>query len=114
MHELSYMIKLADLAIKEAKKNNASSVREITVEAGELTGVLPEYLSYYFPQVAKGTILEGAKLTAIKVPVTAKCNDCGNIYNPDKDNNYSCPVCKSINAAITGGRDVVLTGVVID
>ena len=114
MHELSYMTGLAELAISAARENGAQSVKKITVDVGELTGVLPEYLHYYFPQVIKGTVLENASLSVNEVPIEAICNDCGNIYKPSRENDYRCPKCGSLNSKITKGRDVELASIEVD
>lgn len=114
MHEMSYMLRLADLALQRAEEQHAKKIRRITVDVGETTGVVPYYLHKYFPEAARGTMLEGAEMVTREVPVTATCSDCGTAYHPSRENQYRCPSCGSIRAKITGGRDVVLTSIEIE
>ena len=114
MHEMSYVIRFVNLAEQTAREENAKRVISITVEVGETSGVLPEYLHKYYPDAVKGTLLEGSDLHVVSVPVEAVCGDCGTHYHPDRSNNYSCPACHSIRAKITDGRGVRLRTVEID
>ena len=114
MHEMSYMLRLADLAVRRADEQHAKRITKITVDIGETSGVIPYYLQKYLPEAAQGTILEGAEMVTREVPVTAECADCGASYRPSRENHYSCPACGSIRAKITGGRDVVLTSIEVE
>ncbi|MBQ7201028.1 MAG: hydrogenase maturation nickel metallochaperone HypA, partial [Eubacterium sp.] len=51
MHEMSYVVRLAEKAIQAAEEKNASTVISISLSVGEMTGVLPEYLHRYYPKV---------------------------------------------------------------
>ena len=110
MHELSYVLKITDLSLKLAKENGLNSVKKISVEAGEMTGIIDRYLEMYFKKASRGTILEGAELDVINVPVLAEC-ECGNIYHPEKETGYTCPVCKSRTGRIIQGRDICVVSV---
>lgn len=114
MHEMSYMLRLADLAIRRAEEQHAKRITKITVDVGETSGVIPYYLQKYLPEAAAGTILEGARMVTREIPVSAVCSDCGTSYKPSRENNYSCPSCRSIRAKMTGGRDVVLASMEIE
>ena len=114
MHELSYVTHLVDLALKTARKNHAKTVKSITVEVGEMTGVEPYYLKYYYPQVVEGTILNGAELITEQVPVLVSCSPCGGEYQPSRDNKYLCPHCGSPKGRILKGKEVLLKDMEIE
>ncbi|MGN0363015.1 MAG: hydrogenase maturation nickel metallochaperone HypA [Bilifractor sp.] len=114
MHELSYMMHICNLAIETAEENYASKVYKILVQVGQMSGIVPEYLQHYFPDVVRGTILEGAELETEMVPVLAQCENCGTRYHPTRENRYSCPECGSSDAHLLAGRDIVLKQVIID
>lgn len=114
MHEMSYISKMVSLAIEVAKENNAGRVISIEVEIGKTSGVLPYYMYKYYPEVAKGTIIEGARLICEETDVKALCEECGSEYYPNRENDYLCPVCGGRKARIIGGRGVVLKNVVIE
>lgn len=111
MHEMSYVVRFANLAIETAQKNNVESVSSIIVSVGEMTDIVPEYLQRYYPQVVAGTILEGSELKIIKEPVTVRCLDCGKEYQPKKENDYRCPACGSFRGKALSGRDVRLVNI---
>lgn len=106
MHELSYMIRLADIALKELKKRPDAIPTELVAEVGELTGVEERYLLEYYPTVVAGTALEGCKLAVIPIPAEALCEDCGEHYHPERTNDYRCPACRSARAHFLHGREL--------
>ena len=103
MHEMSYMIKLINTACDAA---DGTRIASLTVEVGELSGVLPEYLIKYFPTAAKGTLCEGVRFDVIPVAAEASCNTCGRLYHPSRENDYCCPDCGGTDARFTHGREV--------
>lgn len=114
MHEMSYIAKMVAMAIEVAEENNAKSIKKIEVDIGKTSGVLPYYMHKYYPEAAKGTILEGAELVCEEVPVKALCEECKSEYLPQKENNYLCPVCGGRKARIIEGKGVTLRNVVIE
>ncbi|MCR4901435.1 MAG: hydrogenase maturation nickel metallochaperone HypA [Butyrivibrio sp.] len=114
MHELSYMIKMVNLAEDTAIENDIEHIDKIVVEVGAMTGVLPYYLHKYYPEATKGTRLEGSELEVIEIPVKAICNNCQTEYEPTKENDYRCPHCTSTSSHIVAGRDVTLKNILVN
>lgn len=114
MHELSYMMRMTETALEACRENDLRRVDEMVISVGEATGLIPHFLEDYYPECVKGTILEGSKLTVNYVPVTAKCQECGQKYNPSRENHYCCPRCQSPKAVITGGREFTLERLIGD
>ena len=114
MHEMSYISRMVNLAIDVANENKAKAVKSIEVSIGKTSGVMPYYMHKYYPDASKGTILEGAELICIEIPVTALCEECGSEYEPVKEHDYICPRCGGRRGRIIAGRDVVLSNVVIE
>ncbi len=114
MHEMSYISRMVALAIEVAQENNAKKVKEIEILIGKTSGVMPYYMHKYYPDAAKGTILEGAELICKEVPVKALCEECGCEYLPNRENRYLCPVCGGRKAHIIEGKGVTLNNVVIE
>ena len=104
MHELAITEGIMEAAIPQAQKAGAKKILEIRIKIGELSGVLPECIEYYFDIVSKGTIAQGAKLVTTKIPVTIQCPDCGFDGEIDRKK-IICPNCKGINFKITKGRE---------
>nr|WP_027870423.1 hydrogenase maturation nickel metallochaperone HypA [[Eubacterium] cellulosolvens] len=114
MHEMSYVLRLVNLAEEAAREQNAKKVTRILVSVGETSGVLPEYLHKYYKKAVQGTLLEGSVLETEANPVAAVCKDCGTSYHPEKEHRYACPACGSNRAELSGGRGVRLMNVEIE
>ena len=114
MHEMSYMVKLIDMAASEAHCAPDEHIISLTAEVGELTGVLPEYLERYFFEAASGTPCEGAKFHIISVPAEAKCSACGDLYHPSRENDYRCPKCHSTDSVFVRGRELSIVEIRTD
>jgi Zn finger protein HypA/HybF involved in hydrogenase expression len=64
MHELSIAVSIVELVEEELKEgeHRGSPVQEILVEIGSDSGVVVEALEFVWPEVVKGSLLEGAEL----------------------------------------------------
>ena len=113
MHEMSYVVRFADMAMEAVENEPDAVIEKITVEVGAMTGVLPEYLIKYYPEAVAGTRLEGSVLEIESRPVVARCSACGSEYGPSASNDYKCPDCGSAEATIIHGRELNLLRVSI-
>ena len=104
MHELAITEGIIQAAVPEALKHGAKRVLEIRLKIGELSGVIPECIQYYFDIASKGTIAENAKLVVERVPVSIRCLDCG-YEGPIDRRKIRCNQCDSINFKLTGGKE---------
>lgn len=104
MHELAITEGIIRAAVPEAKKHGARRILEIHLKIGELSGVLPECIQYYFDIASRGTIAENARLTVEKIPVTISCPDCGYAGIVDMKK-IRCPQCEGTNFKLTGGKE---------
>ncbi len=104
MHEIGIARQIKDTVLDFAKESAISGIREIVVDCGELSLVIPEYLEKVFPAVAEGTPLEGAALVIETVPGLAECEECDEIFNV-VDNRGYCPNCGSFEKKILSGQE---------
>ena len=104
MHELAITEGIIQAAVPEALKHGAKRVLEIRLKIGELSGVIPECIQYYFDIASKGTIAENAKLVVERVPVSIRCLDCG-YEGPIDRRKIRCCQCDSINFKLIGGKE---------
>ena len=74
MHEMGITRNIVSIVAEHAKSKKVTRVR---LEVGKLSAVMPDALLFCFDVVAKGTVLEGAKLEIIEVVGRAKCRNCG-------------------------------------
>ena len=113
MHELSVTQGLLKICLDEGKKHNIKKIKKINVKVGELTGLVPNCITYYFDIVAKGTIVEGAEILVEKIPVAIKCNGC-QYEGVLPKGEYFCPSCKSNKYKIINGREFYLDTMEVD
>ncbi|AIS51338.1 hydrogenase nickel insertion protein HypA [Thermoanaerobacter kivui] len=104
MHELSIAENILSIITGEAKKYNLKKIKEITVKAGELAGIVPENLIYCFEIISKGSIAEGAEIKIERVPLKVLCLDCGEEFVASLPN-IQCVKCGSRNLKIVGGKE---------
>jgi len=73
MHELSITCSIVELVANTAK---GRKVHRVTVEIGQLSGVVSDSIALWFPEVAKGTEVEDASLDIREIAAIARCEAC--------------------------------------
>lgn len=112
MHEIGIVRQLIRTVTDFAAENGIRDIREVVVDCGELSLVIPEYVEELFPVVAKDSILKDAKLTINMVPGLAECEDCDEIFNVIEHKGY-CPNCGSFEKTVLSGKDFSIREIVI-
>ncbi len=107
MHEWSVMASALEIALEQTRRQGASSIHSLTLRIGELSGVVPEALTFAFKSLVVGTAAEGARLVVETVPVLCHCLRCGGQFHPT-DVIYQCPSCGQISADVRRGRELEL------
>ncbi|MFH1132169.1 MAG: hydrogenase maturation nickel metallochaperone HypA [Pseudomonadota bacterium] len=110
MHELSVASRLVQQVEQIVESEQAKKVVRIRLSLGALSGVERDPLEFSFTLVAKGTVVENAKLEIEEVPADLRCNDCKNV-SPFKWAMFNCELCGSQNTTIEGGRELLLKSV---
>ena len=77
MHELSITRNIVAIVDEAAKGRR---VQRVTLEVGELSGVVSEAIAFCFDIVAAGTALEGASLEIHQIEGRARCRSCGSEF----------------------------------
>ena len=112
MHEIGIVRQLVRTVTDFAAENGVSDVREVVVDCGELSLVIPEYVEELYPVATKGSILENARLTIHMVPGLAECDDCDEIFNVVEHKGY-CPNCGSFEKTVLSGKDFSIREIVV-
>ncbi len=107
MHELSITRNIVAIVSERA---NGSKVTQVTLKVGALSAVLPDAIRFCFDVVAKGTLLEGARLEVIDVPGRARCRDCG--IDMDVEHLVARCRCGSLNLHRLSGEELLITEMV--
>lgn len=107
MHELGICDAMLKMVRGVMKDEGLEGVNKITVEVGNLSGVVPRFMEECWVAVVDGTELEGTVLVAEEVIGRAKCLDCETEFDADL-NNLKCPECGSDMLTPLSGRDLTI------
>lgn len=108
MHELGVMYKVLDEVSEIANENHINHVTGIVLEVGELSSVIPFFLTEYFPVIIENKpLFEGCELIVEPVEGIGECTECGTQYNVVQCDGY-CPKCHAGSKKILSGRDFII------
>ena len=106
MHELGIVVHVINQIEELAKKNNVKEVVELTLEIGEVSGVVNQYFIDAFEWAKKRTeYMKETKLTIITIQGKSYCEDCKETYITT-EYGKTCPKCGGGNTYLITGRDV--------
>ena len=114
MHELGVVFYIADDAKKAAKENGVSHIHSVTLELGEVTGVVPEYLiDCWNWNAARDPMTEGCELHIEQIDAVTYCEACKSEY-PTVAYGKICPHCGSPDTYLLRGREVIVKSIEVD
>ena len=106
MHELGIVVHVIKQAETLAKNNNVQKVVEITLEVGEVSGVVKEYFVDAFEWAKKRTeYLKECKLNYITIEGKSYCRDCKEFFKTT-EHGKTCPKCGSSNTYLVTGNQM--------
>ncbi len=94
MHELGIAEQMLKIALDYAAKNNAKRITTFNVEMSAAMDESEDSLRFHFENLTRGTMAEGARVEISRVPVQAKCLECGNEFDWEAQDQV-CPRCSS-------------------
>lgn len=109
MHELGVVLEIFDLVEDIMQEQKLKKVSSITVEVGELSGILPDYFSECWKVARLGGTFDETELKLIHIPATARCV-CGAEYEMTK-NNRICPECHKTDYEVIKGREFTVLSI---
>lgn len=95
MHELGIIVHVMRTVEEVATENNLTEIRSVTCEIGEVSGVVPEYMTDCWGYARKKSeLLKDSELKIEIIPGVTMCEDCGKTYSTVQ---YAkiCPHCGS-------------------
>lgn len=110
MHELSLTQNLLDVALKYAESKKILSVNLVI---GQFSDEREESIQFYWDELAKDTLAQGACLHFERVDAEMKCFECGMVFHPD-DETSLCPSCQSHRLQLISGDDVRLNSIDVE
>ena len=112
MHEYSIVASLVDLCEKQAKKSNAKSIKNVTLQIGRLCGIEPHFMKNCFDFFKENTICHDAVLVMKMIDVKIYCKSCKSNSIVVK-NNFFCPSCNSKETKMIQGQEMVVESIEI-
>jgi hydrogenase nickel incorporation protein HypA/HybF len=113
MHELSITQSIFDMVTKYAEEAKAKRVAQVNLVLGEMTGVVPDCVQFYFDVIAKDTVAKGAKLNVTVVPGRLKCRACGKDFLMEEYKS-ACPYCKATDVEFIAGRELFVESIEVE
>ena len=105
MHELGTIYYVIDTVEKLMVENNLSKVASITLEVGEVSGIIPEYLTDFWQYAReKSEHFKETELKIEKLEAVTYCQDCRKTYSTMKYKKI-CPYCGSGNTFLVTGNE---------
>ena len=78
MHEMGIVYHVADEVEKIAAQNDICHIGSVTLQIGEVTGVIFDYMSDLWGWVSdKSSLLKGSRLLYEQIPAVTLCKSCG-------------------------------------
>ncbi|WP_298439979.1 hydrogenase maturation nickel metallochaperone HypA [Geobacter sp.] len=102
MHEMSITQSVVEICEKNAEGRR---VLAVTLEIGELSGVVAEAVEFCFEACIRDTLLEDARLTIERVPGRGECPACRASF-PLKTYFDPCPSCGAYGVRVTAGEEL--------
>ena len=103
MHELSIVTYVIKEVEKAAQENNLTQIESVTLEFGEVSGIVPGYLVDCWDWYAKKTpLISGSKLLYETITAVTWCNAC----------KKTCPYCGSGETWLQQGTEMNIKQIV--
>ncbi len=110
MHELPITENILKVVLRHAEADGAKKVVRVHLRIGELSDIIDEWLQRYFDYLSKGTLAEGAALGIEHIPVTFRCEECGETFpvNVREVQSIRCTACGGARASLLTGREFLI------
>ena len=106
MHELGIVFYIIRDVKKVAEENHVGHVSAVVMDIGEVSTVVPEYLTDCWRWAAdKEEMLKGCELKVNTILAVTRCEDCGEEYGTVRYGR-KCPHCGSEHTFLLQGNQV--------
>lgn len=108
MHELGVVFYVIDHVKKVAEENQVQHVDSVTVEIGEVTGVIHDQLTDCWNWAAnREELLKGTELVIETIHAITHCNGCNRDYDTVQ-HGRTCPHCSSGETFLVTGNEFIV------
>ncbi len=108
MHELSIARGIADIVSGLVDQKDRARIQAITVDIGQLSGVVPDSLEFCFQAVSVEYDLPPRSLAINRIPFRCYCRTCTKEFS-NESGIVVCPLCGGYETEIRSGRELRVT-----
>ena len=113
MHELGIVFYIIRDVKKAAEENGVKHVSTVVMNIGEVSTVIPSYLTDCWRWAAdKEELLKGCELRCNIIPAVTRCEDCSREYETVR-HGKKCPHCGSENTYLLRGNEVEIKEIIV-
>lgn len=113
MHELGIVFHIIRSVEEVGRRNGVTRVSAVTLELGEVSGVLEDYLQDCWTwAAARSEMLRGARLQVETIPAKTLCESCGRVY-PTVARGRICPDCGSERTHLIQGSETMIRDITV-
>lgn len=106
MHELSIVTYVIEQVDQIAKENRLTDIHSVTLEFGEVSGIVTDYLVDCWNWYAKKTpLIHHTELKCEVIPAVTWCDSCRSTY-PTLQHGKICPNCGSGSTWLLRGNEM--------
>lgn len=107
MHELGILSSMLQTIDKIMIDEKLSRIEKIVLQVGEISGIVPEYITECYPAAVYKTKFEDTRLEMEVIPGIVSCRDCGREFNA-REFDLRCPGCGGESLAPVSGREFII------
>lgn len=111
MHESGLIKSIIDALTEEVRRAEAVRCSYFKIELGELSGITEDHLRFHLEEFSKGTVIDGASVDIVVVPMSLSCSSCGIRYDINRTDVSVCPSCKSGDISTTTGKELDIVSI---
>lgn len=106
MHELGIVFHIINSIEEIGRENKLTQVSRVTLELGEVSGILQDYLQDCWKwAAARSELMRGSLLAVETIPAVTLCQGCGRTY-PTVAHGRVCPYCRSERTYLKQGSEI--------
>ncbi|WP_035766079.1 hydrogenase maturation nickel metallochaperone HypA [Butyrivibrio sp. NC2002] len=108
MHELGVVFHIIDDLKTVADENNISKIEKVTIQLGEVSSVIPHFLTDCWKWAApKHEFIADTELSIEPISAITQCEDCGKQYGTIAHGRI-CPFCGSEKTYLVQGNEFLI------
>ena len=108
MHELGVVFHIISDLEKVASANDVDKISKVTLQLGEVSTVIPHYLTDCWKWAsAKNELVSGAELVIEPIRAVTYCEDCKQEYGTVQ-HGRTCPYCGSGHTYLLRGNEFMI------